>query len=140
MPRIMVAAMAAFALSCVSVSANAGDEWPELIGVWTGTTEAVVIGDPLHHQPGEMPHLSMVALTITIEGQDGRRFWGTIASPDHTENLVGVIANDLHTLYFADSDGYAAIQLIRSDVMDQCYLHATADTQDAGCTTFLRTQ
>jgi hypothetical protein len=137
---IKVAALAVFALSCGSITTYTVDDWPELTGVWTGTSESVVIGDLLHHQSGETPSLSMVAFTIVIEGQDGRRFWGTAASTNDTEIIVGVVANDRHTLHFADSDGHATIQLVSSDVMDLCYLHATADGQVAACTTLSRTQ
>lgn len=82
----------------------------------------------------------MADFSIPIDGQDDLWFLATAASPNNTENLVGVITNDRHTLYFADSDGYASIQLVSSNVTDFCYLLTTADAQVAACTTFSQTQ
>jgi hypothetical protein len=138
MTRMMMALWAALALGFMSSTAHAQDDWPNMTGVWSGTSESVVIGDTLHHEPGDMPHLSSLTFTFTIEGQDGRRFWGMLSSPHDTEPVVGVIANDRHTLYFADSDGYGFVELVSDDVMDVCYVHATESSQVAACITHTR--
>jgi len=119
-------------------AASAGDAWPDLTGVWTGISESVVRGDPLHHDAGEAPRLAEVALTVTIEGQDGRRFWGAVNSPNASEPSVGVIANDRHTLYFVDLDGYGVASLVDENTIDFCYLQAGTDAQVAACITFTR--
>jgi len=122
----------------LSQSAGADDAWPDLTGVWTGTSESVVRGDPLHHEGGEAPHLSEVAFTLTIEGQDGRRFWGALDSPNDSESVVGVIANDRHALYFVDLDGYGVDVLVDENTIDHCYLQAGTEVQVAACVTFTR--
>lgn len=119
-------------------AAQADDTWPDLTGVWTGTSESVVRGDPLHHEGGEAPHLSEVAFTLTIEGQEGRRFWGALDSPQDSEAVVGVIANDRKALYLADLDGYAVDTLVDENTIDHCYLQASPDVQVAACLTFIR--
>lgn len=138
MTRMMVALWAVLVLGGVSASVQAQDAWPDLTGVWSGTSEAVVIGDTLHHEAGDLPHLSSVAFTLTIEGQDGRRFWGTLSSPDDSEPVIGVIRNDRRTVYFTDRDGYGFLELVSEDVIDVCYVHATEGSQVAACITYNR--
>jgi len=122
----------------LSQSAGADEAWPDLTGVWTGTSESVVRGDPLLHEGGEAPHLSEVAFTLTIEGQDGRRFWGALVSPNDSEPVVGVIANDRHAIYLVDLDGYAIDALVDENTLEHCYLQATTEVQVATCVTFTR--
>jgi hypothetical protein len=40
--------------------------------------------------------------TMIIEGQDGRRFWGNVASPRDREPVLGVIGFDGKTLVAQD--------------------------------------
>ncbi len=122
----------------LSPVAGADEAWPDLTGVWTGTSESVVRGDPLHHEGGEAPHLSGLAFTLTIEGQSGRRFWGVLASPHDSEAVVGVIANDRRSLYFVDHDGYGIDVLVDENTIDHCYLQAGTEVQVAACVTFTR--
>ncbi len=138
----MLKPTAALLLVCASLvlapAAGAEEAWPDLTGVWTGTSESVVRGDPLHHEGGEAPHLSEVAFTLTIEGQEGRRFWGALDSPQDSEAVVGVIANDRKALYLVDLDGYAVDTLVDENTIDHCYLQASSDVQVAACLTFIR--
>ena len=138
MTRMMMAVWAVLVAGSMSSTAQAQDDWPDLTGVWSGTSESVVIGDTLHHEPGDMPHLSEKAFTFTVEGQDGRRFWGTLSSADDSEPVVGVIASNRHTLYFADSDGFGFVELVSDDELDWCYVHATESSQVAACVTHTR--
>jgi hypothetical protein len=119
-------------------AAAADDAWPDLTGEWAGTSESVVRGDPLHHEGGETPHLSEVAFTLKIEGQEGRRFWGVLVSPNDSEPVVGVIANDRQSIYLVDLDGYAVDTLIDDNTLEHCYLQANANVQVAACVDFTR--
>lgn len=123
-------------VTSLSVPAMADDGWPDLTGVWTGVSPSVVRGNPPHHQstePAGEVRISERAFTMTIEGQEGRTFWGTIASPDSTEGIVGAIAADRQTLHIADTDGYASAVLIEPDVMDVCYVLSSTEVQVAAC-------
>jgi hypothetical protein len=65
---------------------------PDLKGRWVGTNEAIMLGTPLHHgSDANTPRLNALEFTYTIEGQDGRRFWGTVASQRDREPILGVI-------------------------------------------------
>lgn len=128
--------VASVLLPCLPATAE--EAWPDLTGTWTGTTEAVVRGDPLHHEGGQEPYLSETVFTLTIEGQDGRRFWGQIASEEGDEPLVGVIANDRSTLYAADLDGYSFMTLVDENTIDLCYVLSALHVQVAACNSFTR--
>ena len=73
---------------------------PDLKGSWTGTGKTIVSGPAPHHKdnPAARPagtyRLSEMKFTITIEGQQDMRFWGTIASAAKTEPVIGAIAAD----------------------------------------------
>ena len=118
--------------------ATADEAWPDLTGTWTGTTEAVVRGDTLHHDGGAEPYLSATELIWTIEGQDGRRFWGNVASGENAQNLVGVIANDRTTILSAYHGGYSFMTLVDESTIDLCYVESGTESQVAACTTYTR--
>jgi hypothetical protein len=82
--------------------------------------------------PGR-PEVGGVALTLTIDKQDGRRFSGTFSSARATEKIVGVISRN-GTLYYVDSDGYAFATLLASNRLESCYLQITSNGQVACCT------
>lgn len=118
------------------IPAQADDAWPDLTGVWSGVSPSVVRGNPPHHQstePAGEVRISERAFTMTIEGQEGRTFWGTIASPDSTEGIVGAIAADGRTIHIADTDGYAQAVLLEPDTMDVCYVLSSTAVQVAAC-------
>jgi len=133
----MLRTVAAFLLvGTVALPGFADDQWPDLTGVWTGVSQSVVRGNPPHHQstePAGEVRISERSFTLTIEGQEGRTFWGTIASPDSTEGVVGAIAADGRTIHLADTDGYAAAVLLEPDVMDVCYVLSSTAVQVAAC-------
>src|SRR6476660_8523749 len=100
--------MRKFAIALASVLAmtayagNAAAEGPiiSLKGTWVGTSESIERGSALHHAPetDTKPHLDNVEFTLTIAGQDGRRFWGTVSSKRNHEPVTGVIAYDGKTI------------------------------------------
>ena len=95
---------------------------PDLKGRWVGTNEAIVQGTPLHHGSGaNQPRLNTLEFIITIEGQDGRRFWGTAASQRDREPILGVIGFDGKTLVAQDTDGMLQGTLVDRDTMELTY-------------------
>ena len=100
---------------------------PDVKGTWIGTGEAVVLGNAPHHAPvpaTDRPRLSQVEFTMNVEGQSGRRFWGTVASAGAQEPLIGVISFDGKTVYMRDSDGATEGVLVDRDTMDVVYGHS----------------
>jgi hypothetical protein len=97
---------------------------PDLKGRWVGTNEAIMLGTPLHHgSDANTPRLNALEFTYTIEGQDGRRFWGTVASQRDREPILGVIGFDGKTIVAQDSDGTIQGTLVDRDTMELTYHH-----------------
>jgi len=109
------------------VAAQDAAQLPDLKGRWVGTSEAVVLGNAPHHggDAGSQnkPRLSAAEFTITIEGQDGRRFWGTIVSKGNQEPLLGVIGFDGKTIQMQDSDGSSQAVIVDRDTIEAIYHH-----------------
>ena len=111
---------------------------PDLKGNWVGTSETIVMGSALHHGEGKAePRLSEVVFTLAIKAQDGRRFWGTVSSPQGNEVLLGVIGFDGKSIVARDGDGYMEGDLADDDTMNLIYSHSGESTVIAA-TTFKR--
>ncbi len=99
---------------------------PDLKGRWVGTSEAVVLGSTDYH-PGDpaSPRASSAEITLTIEAQDGRRFWGKAASRQSEEPILGVIGHDGKTILWQSSDGASKGIIVDPDTIEIVYSHAT---------------
>ena len=80
------------AATWIAAPAEAADI-PNLIGEWSGTAEAVVIGSG-GYRPGKQtledpPFVDQRVFNYSIKSQDGRRFWGTIESAPAPSLLRG---------------------------------------------------
>ncbi len=123
-------------LGCVGpagiVAAQDTAQLPDLKGRWVGTSEAVVLGNVPHYSDDaashSKPRVSAVEFTLTIEGQDGRRFWGTLTSQRDQEPWIGVIGFDGKTIFAQDSDGSIQGALVDRDTMEIVYRHSTANS------------
>ena len=95
----------------------------DLRGVWTGTSEAIVRGHPPHHvgATGTAHRLDNVLFTITITGQDDRRFWGTAEGAGTKEPITGVIGYDGKTIVAEDTDGVTHGNIIDADTIEVIY-------------------
>ena len=121
-------------LGCAGQAGNATAQdaaaLPDLKGRWVGISETVVLGNARHHGPSPQntPRLSSVEFTLAIEGQDGRRFWGTVASKGEQEPLLGVIGFDGKTFVARDSDGSLQGNIVDRDTMEFIYSHTGNST------------
>jgi hypothetical protein len=96
-PTLMALTLAG--LACLDLiidkvaSAAAPPEIPNVVGEWKGTSETVVFGSSPHHPdsaaPADKARLREVEFTMTVEGQEGRRFWGKNSSAVHQPTLRG---------------------------------------------------
>jgi hypothetical protein len=74
------------ALAVVAAGPAISDSWvpADVRGIWKGDSESVITDGGNSHHAGTLqspePHVSSVAFTMTIDHQDGRRFWGTFSS------------------------------------------------------------
>ncbi len=109
------------------VAAQDAAQLPDLKGRWVGTSEAVVLGNAPHYSGDaashSKPRLSAAEFTLTIEGQDGRRFWGTLVSQHHQEPIIGVIGFDGKTIRFQDTDGFYQAAIVDRDTIENIYSH-----------------
>lgn len=114
-------------------------EIPNMVGVWKGQVEGVVVGDPDHFmsqveagQALDEPHRAGFDITINIVKQDGRLIWGTISGGGTTEPWLGTIWSDGKGLRAVDSNGHIDGRIISADEFENCYTH-TGETIVASC-------
>jgi hypothetical protein len=119
--RVLVAALLAFG---AGTTGALSDDFADIEGKWVGKVEAVAIGTPRHvgnpsPDPND-PGLSESDVTLTVEGQEGRRFWGTFSSAGGSEPIIGVFSDPQHFL-FVDSEGYTAGTVRPDGVIEWTY-------------------
>lgn len=116
-------------------------EFPNMLGTWTGSAEGIVIGDPLHFSPeGDGPGTPRRAgfdLTIEISHQDGRFIWGTVSGGGATEPWLATIWNDGQGYMGVDSDGHMFGRILSENEVENCYAHTT-ETMVASCVVMTR--
>jgi hypothetical protein len=134
----LAAALAAAPVAlCAAVAADA--QMPELRGTWKGDSHSVVLGGGPHHpdtKSGE-PRFTSVPFTLVVDKQDGRRFFGTFSSTQHSETVVAVVSR-AGSIFMADDDGYSVGTMLAPDRMEICYLHSSSATRIASCTELVR--
>lgn len=130
---ITTAAAALALASCAQAPTDKGNESapapatetgvPDLKGKWVGTSESVVLGSPKHHAPaaGSKPRLSSVEFTITIDGQDGHRFWGSAKSRYSDDFILGVIKQDGKSILARTSEGEIDGRITGADTIELTY-------------------
>src|SRR3990170_5108718 len=105
--------------------AQAEQAFPNLVGKWSGTAQAVVVGSG-GYRPGsrtleDAPYTDERVFNYSIEGQEGRRFWGRIESGSRTEPFAAAISFDNKTAHGADTDGSFDFTILSADEMELCY-------------------
>jgi hypothetical protein len=100
MRRFFSLLVVCFAMTATNAGVADAQSAPDLRGSWIGTGKTIVSGPAPHHRdnpaarPAGSHRLSEMKFTITVEGQQDMRFWGTIASAAKTEPVIGAIAAD----------------------------------------------
>jgi hypothetical protein len=108
---------------------------PDLRGTWKGDSETIILGagNPHHAAPPSAePRFSMVAFTMTVDKQDGRRFSGTFSSARGNDKFVAVISRN-STIFLVDDDGYTVGTMLAPNRMELCYMHLSQATRLASC-------
>lgn len=121
-------------------SAQAQSTVIDIKGTWIGHAQNIVEGSAHHHQRGAAGTkeagkflLSDQTFTFRFEGQDGRRFWGTISSATKTERLIGSFSTDGKRVYMVDEDGMIDGVVIDANKIDICYRHVRPESAVVGC-------
>ena len=126
-----------------SVSGAFAQDFPNMVGTWTGLGEGVVIGNPQHFAPGadgsQAPRRASFEVTIEIVNQDDRFIWGTISGGGAVEPWLATLWSDGTGYMGVDSDGYMFGRILSENEVENCYAH-TGDTMVAACTVMKRQQ
>ena len=117
--------------------ALAADAVPDLTGTWQGTTQAVAFGRLTHAKPTTKPTFVSVKLTLRVQQQQGRVFYGIKQSNRASEQLVGVVGPD-KTVSLADEDGYYAGTLRAPNKLQLVYLEAGQQSRAAAYIVYKR--
>ena len=116
----------------------------DMKGTWTGTSKSIVSGLPAHH-PADLPaknaggnRLTEIKITLKIDGQDDRRFWGTQGSTAKLEPVIGVISPDgKRVRIVGQGGGIIEGTLIDNDSLDLFYTEAKAGGLSVAATNLL---
>ncbi|MCP4384674.1 MAG: hypothetical protein GY798_25220 [Hyphomicrobiales bacterium] len=117
-------------------AAGADDPIPDLTGVWSGKVEAGVMRGIQHHEPEATdPTFGNYELTFTlaIERQEGGAVVGTWSSPNHSEEILGVLRGDGKTLILVDEDSHFDGLLLSPTSMELCLAETHDDAMGAWC-------
>ena len=111
----------------------------DLKGTWTGMAEAILEGPAAHHGgpqasgAGSRFKLSQQPFTFVFEGQEGRRFWGSVSSPSGTERAIGSLSVDGKSIHIVDDDGMVDGTVVNADTLDLCYRHVSKESAVVSC-------
>ena len=111
-------------ISLGSMSKVSADEFPNMVGTWEGTSEALIFGNALYYKdnPSEgITRQSSAHFVINLTHQEGRLFWGTMTSSRITEQWIGAFWNDGASFKAVDSDGQVVGRMIDKNTMEVIY-------------------
>lgn len=132
--RFMSAAVAILATGSV---ASAKDAIPNMVGVWTGTTHTVVVGEGgnwVGNQGNfERPGLFERPTTFEVLGQDGRRFWGRSITQGGSgpQPFVGSLRVGKRQFVASDAEGSYSGALLGKNTFEYCYLNVPGPVNKA---------
>ena len=99
---------------------------PNMMGTWTGTGNASVMGSAMHHiipsKKDNEIYFNKVQLTLVIDRQEGLNFAGTLTSMMHKEVVLGAIAPDLQGGVMVDGDGTHSFKIVDAATFHNCYV------------------
>jgi hypothetical protein len=135
MQRLAVVAV----LSALASAPAGAQDFPNLVGTWKGDSESIVLPGGNEHHPGKAkgPRMSNVPFTLVVEKQDGRRFYGTFSSRQHSEPVIAVISRN-GAIYMVDDDGYTIGTMISPSKIELCYMKQSRSGRVASCTEMVK--
>ena len=102
---------------------------PNMLGTWTGSFNATVMGSAAHHilpnKKDKEIYFNKVPFSLVIDRQDGVNFSGTISTKSHKEVILGAISPDLQTGVMVDDDGTHSFKIIDANTIQNCYVQVS---------------
>jgi hypothetical protein len=99
---------------------------PNMIGTWTGTFNATVMGSAAHHNiPNKSDKeisFNKVPFNLVINRQEDMNFSGSLSTSKHKEVILGAIAPDLQGGVMVDADGTHNYKIIDPTTIQSCYV------------------
>ena len=137
--KLWMAAMAAVLL-CPAVALAQSPPVFDMKGTWQGFNEGLVDGPAAHHPAGATTtpagrfRIHRQTFTYTIDGQEGRLFWGSMGS-DNQKNIriLGTLSNDGKWVYMVSKEGYIDAQVVDANTIESCYRHVNTESAVVGC-------
>ncbi len=134
------------AMLLAGLAAAHAEEPLDMKGTWRPTVGAHLLDGPTRHHPSgvkTVPGQSRLknnasTFTFTIDGQDGRAFWGSHGSSKVTETLMGVLSVDGKRFVMVDEDGRFDGVVVDANSLDYCYAHITATDRAVACGLLVR--
>lgn len=127
-------------LFAAPILAQAPADIPDVRGKWVGKNRAIVAGRGAHWPSAsgtfEKPLIGEKEVITEVVGQDGTSFWGThtlIGKGERTvEPFIGQLTGpDKRRMLIADTDGYIFGQVVDSETISYCYVHAGGKTESS---------
>jgi hypothetical protein len=119
-----------------AASAAAQTAVPDFRGTWKGESHSIARGGAHPHHPGTQanePRFDSTPFTLTVDKQDGRRFFGTFSSARGNDPVIAVMSRN-GTIYVVDDDGYTIGTMLAPNRMEWCYMHLSSAVKVASCT------
>ena len=125
-------------LAVVSTTAFAQADAPNMIGTWTGSFNATVMGTATHYilfnKKDKEIYFNKVPFTLVIDRQDGVNFSGTLSTESYKEVILGAISPDLQSGVMVDADGTDSFKIIDPNTIQNCYVQVS-EPKVAACWT-----
>ena len=125
---VFLSAVIGFSVASITTA----DEFPNMVGTWTGTSEAVVLGNPAYYpdraSEQSIPRSSSADFVLNLKHQDGRRMWGSVTSSNLSEPWIGAFWNDGKSFQAVDADGQIVGRMVDSNTMEIMYTQQVGST------------
>ena len=125
---VFLSAVIGFSVASIA----AADEFPNMVGTWTGTSEAVVLGNPAYYPDRapeqSIPRSSSADFVLNLTHQDGRRMWGSVTSSNLSEPWIGAFWDDGKSFQAVDADGQIVGRMVDSNTMEIMYTRQADST------------
>ena len=113
----------------------------DMKGTWKMEQETILEGATPHNpataesKPAGKYRLRTQTLIYRIDGQDGRRVWGTSTTAEHKaeSRLIGSLSPDGKWVYFVGASTFMDGSVIDADNVELCVRQITQTTALVGC-------
>jgi len=134
------------ALGLAILVAGAGSAWAQaapfdMKGTWVGKGEGIVDAVQQRHdssaattRPAGSYRLREIDFIVKIEGQDGKRFWGSATSAANVSGrLIGSLSHDGKWIYMAGHEGILDGVVVNANTIQLCYRQVSPAVAVVAC-------